>query len=182
MMRHLKHTPSLLVTGTFLAGVGTLIAMDLFGSDRIAAIFDKITASFNRSVDLSELEKARGFSFFTHVPLPEAGIVVTTGVEFPTYHELLAGQESHRWCYTMLGRDGQIPRQVSLARQKRGEAPTYTDPSGFSSDELAGFGIDAQKLSRIARSACRLKGGGNGGTGGGEIRGGRERVALGEVR
>lgn len=148
MMRHLKHAPSMLVTGSFVAGVGTLIAMDMFGAERIASFFEKIATSFSRNVDLSELEKARGFSFFTKVPVSEKGLVVTTGVEFTTYQDLLSGHESHRWCYTALGRDGQIPRHVALGNQKRGKAPTYVNPSEFASDELAAVGLDAQRCGR----------------------------------
>lgn len=158
MLRFLSRGASLIVTGTFIAGIGALIATDLFGEAWVGAVWERFIAPADSGVDLSELESARDFSFFTETVASEAGLTVTTGVKFATFEDLLAGRESERWCYTILVRQGELLRQISLGTQTSGEAPNYTDLTAIRSDELAPFGLDSRTLAQIARSACRFKG------------------------
>lgn len=149
-----------LASAVALAGVAIAVALmvyEFFGSDVLARAWESVRAARTAQVEKSELDRARGFSFFTEVPVEGHAFDVTTGVRFSTLADLLAGRQEHRWCYVLLQPGaGGVPRQITLAHQNGAAPPVFNDLAAYPEAELRALGVDAKTLAEIARTQCRF--------------------------
>lgn len=162
----IKRTASTLTALAFtiiaVTGIAALVALDLFGEEGLLGAWDAVTRPApEANVDLSELQQATGFTFFTDAPVEGHGLEVKTGVAFATFADLLARHQQSRWCYlTVLAPGTSIPRQITLGEQDGVEKPVYSDPTEIPAEELASLGLGPEFLASIARSHCRFAGDG----------------------
>ena len=153
--------------GYAIAGIGaagfaaSLVISDMVGDANLAFALKTVIRQVQRSepqrpvTQKEDLSRFKRVTLFDKAPVQGSNLEVHTGIEYASVPDLLAGKETTRWCYVIVGGRSGFPRQVELGRQVGTSAPVYNDLKRGADDALAND-LSVNALSSIARSHCRF--------------------------
>ncbi len=99
--------------------------------------------------------KVDNLHFFKLMPVEGTSLTVTTGANFASAQDVLAGKAASQWCYIAYG-DSAVKTHLDLAEQSGTAPPRYATLSDVKQKALSNTGLDVAALRVIAKTHCQF--------------------------